>query len=203
MRDFKEKKGRKMKIILAVSGMLMLTMALGACGKSDSTVAKNDKKAEDKGSPTAVTSLAKIDAKDFDGKQVTGDLFKGKKLTMVNVWGTFCGPCINEMPYLEALSKQYADKGVQIVGVPVDIIDNGGEVNQATMDKAKEIVGKTGVTYKQIVPNKTMIEPLLGKVSAIPHTIFVDEKGNQVGNAYQGSRSKEAWETIIKELMSK
>ena len=41
---------------------------------------------------------------------------------MINVWGTDCGPCIQEMPDLAALHEAYADKGVQVVGLVSDAL---------------------------------------------------------------------------------
>ena len=47
----------------------------------------------------------KFSAKDIDGKNVSEKVFADSKITMVNVWGTFCGPCIREMPDLGVLNK--------------------------------------------------------------------------------------------------
>ena len=44
------------------------------------------------------------------GKKVDYSVLQGKKLTMVNAWATFCGPCIGEMPDLQKISKEYAKK---------------------------------------------------------------------------------------------
>ena len=51
----------------------------------------------------------KFSAKDIDGKNVSEAVFADSKITMVNVWGTFCGPCIREMPDLGVLDKKYGD----------------------------------------------------------------------------------------------
>ena len=45
----------------------------------------------------------KFSAKDIDGKNVSEAIFADSKITMVNVWGTFCGPCIREMSYNQKL----------------------------------------------------------------------------------------------------
>lgn len=56
---------------------------------------------------------------DLDGNVVrSADVFKGHRLTMVNVWGTFCGPCIGEMPELEKLNYRLKQKDCAIVGEP-------------------------------------------------------------------------------------
>lgn len=45
-------------------------------------------------------------ATDFKGNPVTSEIFAKNKLTMVNIWGTFCGPCIREMPDLARINKE-------------------------------------------------------------------------------------------------
>ncbi|MBQ4235421.1 MAG: TlpA family protein disulfide reductase, partial [Treponema sp.] len=37
-------------------------------------------------------------ATDLNGRIVTSEIFEKNKVTMLNIWGTFCGPCIREMP---------------------------------------------------------------------------------------------------------
>ena len=64
----------------------------------------------------------KFSAKDIDGKNVSEKVFADSKITMVNVWGTFCGPCIREMPDLGVLNKKYGDD-FQIVGIVIDTVN--------------------------------------------------------------------------------
>ena len=52
---------------------------------------------------------------DLEGNKVDSkELFAKAKVTMINVWGTFCSPCIMEMPDLGELSREYADKDFQV-----------------------------------------------------------------------------------------
>ncbi|MCI6809084.1 MAG: redoxin domain-containing protein, partial [Spirochaetia bacterium] len=44
-------------------------------------------------------------AKDINNKNITSEIFEDAELTMINIWGTFCGPCIKEMPDLAQLNK--------------------------------------------------------------------------------------------------
>ena len=59
---------------------------------------------------------------DLDGNKITNELFADNKITMINIWGTFCGPCIREMPELAKLSEDYKSKGVEIIGIPKTLI---------------------------------------------------------------------------------
>ena len=56
---------------------------------------------------------------DLDGKEVDLHQLEGK-VVLVDFWASWCGPCREEMPVLEALHKKYADEGLVIIGVNID-----------------------------------------------------------------------------------
>ena len=51
-------------------------------------------------------------AADLEGNPVSEEIFKDYDLTMINIWATFCGPCISEMPDLGKLNEEWKEKGV-------------------------------------------------------------------------------------------
>lgn len=139
---------------------------------------------------------------DLNGNKVTQDIFKAYKLTMVNVWGTFCGPCINEMPGLGKLHAEYQNKGVQVVGIPLDVLSGNNTISTSRVETAKEIVSTTKADYPHLLPQNQLAK-LASQVMVYPTTIFVDSNGNQVGKAYTGARSEETWAKIIDENLTK
>ncbi len=137
----------------------------------------------------------------LDGKEYTQKIFEGNKVTMVNIWGTFCSPCINEMPDLEKLSKDYADKGLVIVGVVSDVYDYLKDENNADkIADAEAIVAQTGVTYTNLLPSESLNASRLDYVSTFPTTYFLDENGVILGE-YIGSRSYDQWSIIIDTML--
>lgn len=59
--------------------------------------------------------------KDADGKTVTlQPITASGDVTVVNIWATWCGPCVKEMPTLAALQKAYEGKGLKVIPVSVD-----------------------------------------------------------------------------------
>lgn len=56
---------------------------------------------------------------DLDGKQQDVTQWRGKIL-VINFWASWCEPCKQEMPEFIALQRQYADRGVQFVGIAID-----------------------------------------------------------------------------------
>lgn len=147
-------------------------------------------------------AFMEFEAQDLSGETVNQDVFKDKKLTMVNIWGTFCGPCIEEMPYLGELNKEYQDKGFQIVGVVADGIDQEMNIDPTQVEKAKGMVEQTGADYLHILPTKDLIEKKLIYTQVIPETIFVDSTGQQVGDPVIGSNDKAGWSNIIDEKLA-
>lgn len=142
-------------------------------------------------------------ATDFKGNPVTSEIFAKNKLTMVNIWGTFCGPCIREMPDLARINEENKAKGIEVIGIVIDILDNKGQVSERVRTSGEKIIKNTGANYIHVIPNIEMFSGLLRGVQAVPTTIFVDSNGNQVGNAYLGSRSQKDWQKIIDGILEK
>ncbi len=113
---------------------------------------------------------------------VTNDIFAQKKITVINIWGTFCPPCIGEMPELGEWARNMpAD--AQIIGIICDV--NGNEDFQ-TIDAAKQILREANANFVNLIPNAAIFE-YLQKVDAVPTTIFVDAQGNLIGEPVIGA----------------
>ncbi len=150
--------------------VLLLLLTLCACGKKEAAQ-------EPEASP--MTSLS-FSTKDIDGSKVTGkSLFGGAKVTMINLWATWCSPCIRELPELEELYMEYRDRGVELVGILLD-----GTTDSA-IESAKTLMIKAGITYPVLRPSEDMGELL--NVQYIPTTLFVDAEGNILGEAVVGA----------------
>lgn len=148
---------------------------------------------------TESIGLTSFQTQDIYGGEFNQDIFQDYSLTLVNVWWTFCGPCLDEMPSLGELQKQYASKGVNIVGIVVDVQDEDMNVMEDQRELAKEIAAGTGADYTHLLISEEMIDSVLNQFDAIPASFFVDSDGNIVSEFYIGSRAKEDWVTIIEE----
>lgn len=83
-------------------------------------------------------SKIEFSAKDINNKNITSEIFEDAELTMINIWGTFCGPCIKEMPDLAQLNKNNENKGFQIIGIVIDAVNRKGLPDSKQMDAAKK-----------------------------------------------------------------
>ncbi len=143
-------------------------------------------------------SVGEFSTEDILGEAYTQEMFADYDLTMVNVFATWCSPCVNEIPDLEKLYKEMADQGVNVVGIVLDAIDGTGSTDPETIEIAKVLAERTGATYPFLIPDKGYLNGRLSEITAVPETFFVDKKGNLVGETYTGSRSFEEWKSIVK-----
>jgi thiol-disulfide isomerase/thioredoxin len=128
------------------------------------------------------------------GEPVTDAIFADAKLTVINIWTTWCPPCRAEMPDLGVLGRSMPE-GSQLVGIILDAEDSGA------MEDAEKILTKAKADFLQILPVQEMT-PVLNEVNAIPTTIFVDSQGRIVGGPLVGSRSEEAYRAEIEKILA-
>ena len=153
-------------------------------------------------SQNVATDLSNLQTMDIDGKEFSGKDFSDYDLTMVNVFATWCSPCVQEIPDLAEIQKEMKDKGVNIIGVVTDTVDQTGE-NQEALEKAKLIRERSKAEYPFLIPDKSNFNGRLSGIQAFPETFFVDKKGQIVGETYSGSRNKKAWIEIIEKELAK
>ena len=132
------------------------------------------------GNPSAFPAFATTD---LDGSPVTNELFTGKTLTVVNVWGTYCGPCIDEMDELAAWSAAMPEN-VQLVGLVSDLYT---PEDTETLETAKMICEATGANaYPHLIASADFA-PLMNTLVGVPTTFFVDGNGQLVGEPIVGA----------------
>ena len=140
-------------------------------------------------------------AQDLEGNPVTEEIFADYDLTVINLWATYCGPCLSEMPDLGELSREYQDKGVQIIGICTDTVDYDGNIAADQVELARQIAADTGADYLHLVPAGDLALQLLPQVQVVPTTVFVDKDGKQLGGAVAGAKYKEGWAEYIEKFL--
>ena len=175
------------KTVLALLLMVSMIFAMSGCGGGGSS--------ESSGSGTQSTQTAgsgiSFKTTDLEGNAVDSkELFAKNKVTMINIWGTYCGPCVEEMPELEQMSKEYADKGASIVGLVVDVT----EADDSKLAEAKSIVKDTGVTYVNLKAWDGFKDQLAAP--GTPTTYFVDSNGNLIGDPVVGANVMKYRQTL-------
>ena len=169
---------------------LLLALSLSTCG-SGSETAPPSSSPESESTPGILSSFT---APDLEGNQVDESILSDHTLTMVNVWTTSCGYCIQEMPELSALAQEYADQGVQVM-------DQDGSYTQGQLDLAQDIVTTAGADYTQLLLSEDLYH-IAAQISGTPTAFFVDSTGNQVGYAYSGAMDQAQWSQILDEVLA-
>lgn len=114
------------------------------------------------------------------GEPISSAIFQDYDLTVVNVWATWCGPCVNEMPDLEELYHMLPEN-INFITVCEDY-----SRSEAT---ANAILDSIGASFQTIVANQEVSNTLLSGLLAFPTTLFIDREGNFVGSPLQGAPS--------------
>jgi thiol-disulfide isomerase/thioredoxin len=133
-----------------------------------------------------------------DGEELTSEIFADSKLTMINVWATYCNPCLAEMPDLGEIAASYDKEDFRILGVISDVPDTSGE---ESIQYAKELIEQTKADYPHMLLNESLYMSIVSAAEAVPTTFFVNQKGEALGYVV-GAQSKETWEGIIDELLA-
>lgn len=148
------------------------------------------------------TNVGEFSTQDINGNTYTNDIFKDYQLTMVNIFTTWCNPCVAEMPDLEKLYQQVSEQGVNVVGIVLDVLDEKGAIDPESLERAQLLVERTGVTYPILLPDSTYMNGRLADIQAFPETFFIDKDGNVVGGTYTGSNSLENWLEVVQEELA-
>ena len=118
---------------------------------------------------SAVAQLWAMPVKTTDGKPESLTALKGRPI-VVNFWASWCGPCVEEMPALSQLQRDYAGKGIQFVGLGVD-----SEINVQTF------LQKVQVAYPVYVTGfggADLARAFGNTAGGLPFTVVIDANGN-------------------------
>lgn len=139
---------------------------------------------------------------DLDVKDVRlGDMISKNKVTMLNVWGIDCGPCILEMPALMNLYRKYQDQGFMIIGLTSDIMEmSGGGIDPQLAADAKDIIADLKIEYPILAMTREKYDQM--RIAATPTTYFVDSSGAIIGTPLLGSQTEAEWEKLITDALA-
>lgn len=129
--------------------------------------------------PGQVGSRVSFETQTLQGDPITSEeLFSGHKVTLVNVWATWCGPCVHELPDLERLNASLAEKDCQVIGVCQDA------ANDEMTAEALQVLAGSGISYPNLVFTSDL---LFANVSFFPTTFFIGEDGTILTAPVEGA----------------
>ncbi len=144
-------------------------------------------------------TLSEVQSVDIYGEPFSGDVFYENELTLVNVWATWCPPCVAEMPELAELEKELREEGIGVVGIVTDTIKNDGTIDEDALGSALTISAQSGVEFDIVFPDEILFNEFLSSVQAFPTSFLVDSNGNILENVYTGAKDKDGWAQVIED----
>ena len=138
--------------------------------------------------PPLVSTVAQADLKTMDGSTFKIADKKGKVL-LINMWATWCGPCLAEMPAFVRMQDTYGQRGFEILGLDAD------DESENMMDDINKVVKEKGINYPIVFSDSKTQAALLNisNFDGIPQSFLVDGDGN-LRAVFKGSNK----ETVVK-----
>jgi thiol-disulfide isomerase/thioredoxin len=199
---------RKKYIIMASAAAIMLIGFLVACNGAEgerpahpSDMRPDLPSGSADGGQDGGWGELRIDTTDLNGASVTSDDFSKNKLTILNIWATWCPPCIGELPELQKISETFAERGVQVVGVLQDGVTELGAPHEKTVENALALLKDANADYVVVLPDETLTTEFISRMQYFPTTFFIDSEGLVVHTAI-GAKDFEDWSDEINEILA-
>jgi peroxiredoxin len=148
MSALNDRRGEFVLLLLAAFAVLIFPGAAGSDPQSDATI------------PAFQLRL-------LDGKLVRSSDLKGR-ITVIDFWGTWCRPCLSEIPGYNEFYRDYKARGVLFIAPALD---------SGTESEVREAVRKLGIEYPVAVPSLQELDAL-GEIQAVPTTWVINKRGN-------------------------
>ena len=183
--------------LLAAAATALVLLLAGCGSSSDSASSADSGFVAGDGSIVVLPESQRVPAPALVGETLDGGTFRLAdhlgEVVVLNVWASWCAPCRAEAPGLAALSAEYADQGVQFVGLDTRDSDVS----------ARSFVEKFGITYPNVIDSDGQLQLLFGDSlppQAIPSTLVIDKQGRVAARAL-GKVSESSLRGMIEPLM--
>ena len=190
---------KKLSVLSAT--LLSSALILSACSStSEKKEETNKQTATSSSNENKAIQAYDFTAMDKDGKTVKLSDFKGKKV-YINMWTSWCGPCMREIPELEKTYQKLKDNK-DIVFLSMTSPNDSEFKNQSPQDKSKDVIlnkaNELGVTYPVLfdVNDRFIINYA---IRSFPTHIFINSDGT-IGNRIAGAVTEESLTKEIEKL---
>ena len=168
-----------------------------ALSTSEKDESKKDSTTQSTTSKKERAAFPSFDAEDIFGAKVSSKVFEENKLTVVNLFTTWCAPCVSELPELAKLDNELSDIG--FIGIVLDINEGDG-VSESALRAAKDLCNDSGAEYPYLIPDESLVA-FCRNIYNVPTTYFVDSDGKIVGDPIAGSNTASEWKEIIEQKL--
>ena len=169
-----------------------------ALSTSEKDESKKDSTTQSTTSKKERAAFPSFDAEDIFGAKVSSKVFEENNLTVVNLFTTWCAPCVSELPELAKLDNELSDIG--FIGIVLDINEGDG-VSESALRAAKDLCNDSGAEYPYLIPDESLVA-FCRNIYNVPTTYFVDSDGKIVGDPIAGSNTASEWKEIIEQKLA-
>lgn len=143
----------------------------------------------EKAAESASGKLPDFTLPDLAGRQINLQSFEGKKIVVLNMWATWCGPCRREIPDFNAVYESYKDRGVEFLGVSLD--QNPEEV-------VPPFLNEIPIAYPVLLGSPDL--QFRYNIRGLPTTYIIDKDGT-VKRRFVGMINREILEDELNKLL--
>jgi thiol-disulfide isomerase/thioredoxin len=198
---------RRWTTTISISALLLLLALATACNNAPAPVVVSQTRTPTGRTPprtslpmppTTMTSGGAVTSQSFtllDDQRVKLSDYLGK-VVVLDFWATFCPPCRDEVPHLDALQSRYGKQGLVVFGLNV-----GGPEDRP---KIPEFAESLKMKYTLGFPDPEMTNLFMGSDDRIPQTLVFDRQGRLVKHfvGYDPTISAELERTVEKAVMN-
>lgn len=164
----------KKKTFYLICTLIIMCLAMIVSGCSDTTAAEEQASSDE---AAELSDLREFEAVSSAEEKISQSYFEDYDVTIVNIWATFCPPCLDEMPKIAELDSSRPDN----IGMLLICTDAFAEP-----DYMQEILDSAGFEGINLVRGDGDFAKLLGEIQFVPTTVFVDSEGKLVGEPVIG-----------------
>jgi thiol-disulfide isomerase/thioredoxin len=183
-------------VVACVAGVSLLTACTGTNAVDQGTGAYRFVSANSSGSLIAAKDRHKVGV--VSGSLLNGGTFTLSqdlgKVTVINFWATWCGPCKTETPQFDSVYRQYKSRGVTFVGV---------DTKEGDKDAPRAFVKDNNISYPIVFDEIGQTAVELGKIpsQSLPFTVLVDKQG-RIAAVYIAKLEPKDLEPVLTKLIA-
>ncbi|HHV39391.1 MAG TPA: TlpA family protein disulfide reductase [Tepidimicrobium sp.] len=186
---------KRIKLIIGVLAVIIISVLLNGCSigsrnqEQDDGIINEDELMEEQTDENIDTvdmvKLPDFNLKDLEGNRVSNRIFEDYDITIVNIWQSTCGPCIEELRALKVVYEEHKDDGVNVLGISLDDVEIIGE------EALRELLETMKIEYTNLIADDDYLMELSKYVQGTPTTFIVDSQGELLMEARVVTRGME------------
>lgn len=181
-----------------------LTGLVGGCSADANSIAEQAKAGDQKGyvsgdgSIETIAPASRQEPVTLSGPTIDGSTWAmptdGRTVVVVNVWGSWCAPCVAEAPHLQEVWEELQAAGKPVAFIGIDFREDAA--------RGQAFATKAGLTYPSLTDESgLLILQLQGKAATVPTTLVLDPEG-RIAARVAGSIAKSTLTGLVDDVLS-